>query len=309
MEFQLIFKTRIDPVHYKLCHFIYTFIFYGNYKTQDPKTNFSILFFLVLSADLHCAPHVSSCGHIMHSSCWQNYFDDVQSSEQRRSRMRAPQSYDIEKSEFLCPLCRCLSNCVIPLIPQFHLLQPLLLRERSEELEDNKTPINLDFGEWLNAMFIAVKYKKTINQNEVVQKDMDKGTSDTEDSSSTSSSPPKKHSAHTDFVRYYTCPLDQVKHEMQQDAKAMIEEMASNVGEQFARIYTDREGQELVFSPSVFGMMNLFSQAVYKVGLDVEPDLHDERIPMVTYNYYHTLMSHILCKIRKSSFIFFLKCN
>ena len=68
---------------------------------------------------------------------------------------------------------------------------------------------------------------------------------------------------------------------MQQDARAMIEEMPSDVGEQFARIYTDREGQELVFSPSVFGMMNLFSQAVYKVGLDVEPDLHDERIPMV----------------------------
>ena len=55
-----------------------------------------------------------------------------------------------------------------------------------------------------------------------------------------------------------------------------------NVGEQFARIYTDREGQELVFSPSVFEMMNLFSQAVYKVGLDIEPDLHDERIPMVS---------------------------
>ena len=29
-------------------------------------------------------------------------------------------------------------------------------------------------------------------RNEVVQKDMDKGTSDTEDSNSTSSSPPKK---------------------------------------------------------------------------------------------------------------------
>ena len=250
------------------------------------KSHSNFLLFSVLSADLHCAPHVSSCGHIMHSSCWQNYFDDVQSSEQRRSRMRAPQSYDIEKSEFLCPLCRCLSNCVIPLIPQFHLLQPPLLREKSEDIDSNKTPINLDFGEWLNAMFIAVKYKKTINHNEVVQKDTDKGTSDTEDSTSPSSSPPKKHSAHTDFVRYYTCPLDQVKHEMQQDAKTMIEEMPSNVGEQFARIYTDREGQELVFSPSVFGMMNLFSQAVYKVGLDVEPDLHDERIPMVIKNQY-----------------------
>ena len=221
----------------------------------------------------------------MHSSCWQNYFDDIQSSEQRRSRMRGPQSYDIEKSEFLCPLCRCLSNCVIPLIPQFHLLQPPLLREASEQIENNKAPIDLGFGEWLNAMFIAVKYKKTINHNEIVQKDLEKGSSDTEESTSSNSSPPKKHSADTDFVRYYTCPLDQVKHEMQQDTASMTDEIPLDVGEQFARIYTDREGQELVFSPSVFEMMNLFSQAVYKVGLDVEPDLHDERIPMVSFYF------------------------
>ena len=294
MALQLILKTRIDLVCKKQeIKEILLFPMVSIITNSGPKNHCNFLLFSVLSADLHCAPHVSSCGHIMHSSCWQNYFDDVQSSEQRRSRMRAPQSYDIEKSEFLCPLCRCLSNCVIPLIPQFHLLQPPLLRERSEDIENNKTPINLDFGEWLNAMFIAVKYKKTINHNEVVQKDMDKGTSDTEDSTSPSSSPPKKHSTHTDFVRYYTCPLDQVKHEMQQDAKAMIEELPSSVGEQFARIYTDREGQELVFSPSVFGMMNLFSQAVYKVGLDVEPDLHDERIPMVIYNQYQIIIRHM----------------
>ena len=216
----------------------------------------------------------------MHSSCWQNYFDDVQNSERQRSRMRQPQSYDIEKSEFLCPLCRCLSNCVIPLIPQFHLLQPPLLRETAGQPDKIKTPINLDFGEWLNAMFIAVKYKKTINHNEIVQKDLDK--EDPDESNAASLSPPKKHSADTDFVRYYTCPLDQVKHEMQQGTTALVEDIPINVGEQFARIYTDREGQELVFSPSVFEMMNLFSQAVYKVGLDIEPDLHDERIPMVS---------------------------
>ena len=82
-------------------------------------------------------------------------------------------------------------------------------------------------------------------------------------------------------MRYYTCPLDQIKQELHQGTKS-IEGDLSSAGEKFARIYTDREGQELVFSPSVFEMMNLFSQTVYKVGLDVEPDLHDERIPMVS---------------------------
>ena len=222
----------------------------------------------------------------MHSSCWQNYFDDVQTNERQRSRMRQPQSYDTEKSEFLCPLCRCLSNCVVPLIPQFHLLQPPLLR--SETLEDTKPPIQLNFPEWINAMFIAVKYKKRISQNDLINKSgLEKNVTDeTEDSSNSSTSKNKvSTSSNVDFVRYYTCPLDQIKQEMQQGNTEDIEEIlpsSAAAGENFARIYTDREGQELVFSPSVFEMMNLFSQAVYKIGLDVEPDLHDERIPMVS---------------------------
>ena len=32
---------------------------------------------------------------------------------------------------------------------------------------------NLDFSDWLNAMFIAVDYKKTISQNDMLQKGMD----------------------------------------------------------------------------------------------------------------------------------------
>ena len=233
----------------------------------------------------------------MHSSCWQNYFDDVQSNERQRSRMRQPLSYDTEKSEFLCPLCRCLSNCVIPLIPQFHLLQPPLLREEeSEDVDDNKAPIYLDYSEWIRAMEIAVEYKKAISNNEVIPKGSEKAAVEVEDpSASSSTSIQKKHSSSStpDFVRYYTCPLDQIRQEMQQGTTKDGNDETVNVssaGESFARIYTDREGQELVFSPSVFEMMNLFSQAVYKVGLDVEPDLHDERIPMVS-NIFHLATS------------------
>ena len=198
--------------------------------------------------------------------------------------MRHPQSYDTEKSEFLCPLCRCLSNCVVPLIPQFHLLQPPLLRDTDDDLSNTKAPIDLDFSDWLNAMFIAVDYKKTISQNDMLQKGMEKNIPETEESISSSSSSQNKtsSSSNAEFVRYYTCPLDQIKQEMQQGIKS-IEGNLVSAGEKFARIYTDREGQELVFSPSVFEMMNLFSQTVYKVGLDVEPDLHDERIPMVSF--------------------------
>ncbi|XP_064411682.1 E3 ubiquitin-protein ligase UBR2 isoform X4 [Latimeria chalumnae] len=68
--------------------------------------------------DLACGTHTGSCGHIMHAHCWQRYFDAVQAKEQRRQqRLRVHTSYDVENGEFLCPLCECLSNTIIPLLP------------------------------------------------------------------------------------------------------------------------------------------------------------------------------------------------
>uniref|UniRef100_A0A8D0L320 E3 ubiquitin-protein ligase n=1 Tax=Sphenodon punctatus TaxID=8508 RepID=A0A8D0L320_SPHPU len=68
--------------------------------------------------DRSCGTHTGSCGHIMHAHCWQRYFDAVQAKEQRRQqRLRVHKSYDVENGEFLCPLCECLSNTVIPLLP------------------------------------------------------------------------------------------------------------------------------------------------------------------------------------------------
>ncbi|XP_058507486.1 E3 ubiquitin-protein ligase UBR2 isoform X4 [Solea solea] len=68
--------------------------------------------------DLSLGIYTASCGHIMHATCWQRYFEAVQVKEQRRQqRLRGHTSYDVENGEFLCPLCECLSNTVIPLLP------------------------------------------------------------------------------------------------------------------------------------------------------------------------------------------------
>ncbi|XP_066553161.1 E3 ubiquitin-protein ligase UBR2 isoform X2 [Amia ocellicauda] len=81
---------------------------------QDPDT-YDPLF---MHPDLSFGTHTGSCGHIMHSHCWQRYFEAVQAKEQRRQqRLRVHTSYDVENGEFLCPLCECLSNTVIPLLP------------------------------------------------------------------------------------------------------------------------------------------------------------------------------------------------
>merc|ERR1719228_293604 len=96
--------------------------------------------FPFLPSSLSSAPHTSSCGHVMHATCWQKYFDDVSESERRRYRTRHPTSFDIEKSEFLCPLCRSLSNSVIPLIPQYHLLQQPG-KQQSEAMENAEVDV------------------------------------------------------------------------------------------------------------------------------------------------------------------------
>ena len=73
---------------------------------------------LFVSSDLYFGPHISTCGHVMHSDCWQKFFDTVLAKERRRPiRYGRHVSFDVDKHEFLCPLCECLSNSVIPIIP------------------------------------------------------------------------------------------------------------------------------------------------------------------------------------------------
>lgn len=71
-----------------------------------------------LETAIHPSPYVSSCGHEMHASCWQEYFNNEQLKETRRPfRTRNPSIFNIDKNQFLCPLCRFLSNSVLPTIP------------------------------------------------------------------------------------------------------------------------------------------------------------------------------------------------
>uniref|UniRef100_A0A673N7I0 E3 ubiquitin-protein ligase n=1 Tax=Sinocyclocheilus rhinocerous TaxID=307959 RepID=A0A673N7I0_9TELE len=101
---------------------------------------------LFMHPDLSFGTHTGSCGHIMHSHCWQRYFEAVQAKEQRRQqRLRVHTSYNVENGEFLCPLCECLSNTVIPLLSE----QP-------------------DLSQWLNITSLQMKalnpYSSTIKE-------------------------------------------------------------------------------------------------------------------------------------------------
>lgn len=76
-----------------------------------------------LETAIHPSPYVSSCGHQMHAACWQEYFNNELLKEQRRPfRTRNPSIFNIDKNQFLCPLCRFLSNTVLPIVPPLNTL-------------------------------------------------------------------------------------------------------------------------------------------------------------------------------------------
>lgn len=68
--------------------------------------------------DVRASPYVNSCGHEMHVDCWQAYYNNEVTKESRRPfRARNPSIFNIDKKQFVCPLCRFLSNAVLPAIP------------------------------------------------------------------------------------------------------------------------------------------------------------------------------------------------
>ncbi|XP_075451842.1 E3 ubiquitin-protein ligase UBR2 isoform X1 [Ascaphus truei] len=135
---------------------------------QDPE-NYDPLF---MHPDLACGTHTGSCGHIMHAHCWQRYFDAVQAKEQRRQqRLRVHTSYDVENGEFLCPLCECLSNTVIPMLPP-----PRSLYHR---LDFSDQP---DLGEWvcitahqIKALHVLNAEKSATDSDTSIQVDVPEG--------------------------------------------------------------------------------------------------------------------------------------
>lgn len=86
--------------------------------------------------DMVASPHVNSCGHVMHATCWTKYFQNEAIKESRRpNRIRAPGTFHIEKNEFLCPLCRCLSNVVLPIATSLshYTSEPMAAEDVSED--------------------------------------------------------------------------------------------------------------------------------------------------------------------------------
>ncbi|XP_042869972.1 E3 ubiquitin-protein ligase UBR2-like isoform X5 [Penaeus japonicus] len=111
---------------------------------------------LILPADLYWGAHTSSCGHTMHAHCWQEYFDDVVKKERRRPyRFRQNLSFDIEKSEYLCPLCEALCNTALPLLPS---VTATAVNLRNQDPQSATPTISLT--DWIKGLQTILKHKE-----------------------------------------------------------------------------------------------------------------------------------------------------
>ncbi|TPX78630.1 hypothetical protein CcCBS67573_g00072 [Chytriomyces confervae] len=58
--------------------------------------------------------HASSCGHLMHLSCFEQYFTSIEGRQSLEHRLYAE---CLDRGEFLCPLCKSLGNVMFPIKP------------------------------------------------------------------------------------------------------------------------------------------------------------------------------------------------
>lgn len=170
--------------------------------------------------DLYWGVHVNSCGHMMHSDCWQGFYKSVTVKERRALRMGQHFTVDISKGEYLCPLCGCISNTVLPVLPS-------LFNGQGEGCVEEVT-----VAEFLSSMQDVVSSNFSLFSEE----DEKKGKK---------AVPP--------------------------------------VSERFQAIFQTLLKNGTKFSDGLKDMMKVFSQSCFTIGLGVDPNDDDKRVPVLVW--------------------------
>ncbi|XP_034714620.1 E3 ubiquitin-protein ligase UBR1 [Etheostoma cragini] len=121
------------------------------YKTDGTWTAYP----LFMPPELAVGTHTGSCGHVMHATCWQKYFEAVQNMT--RNRLHAELIIDLENGEYLCPLCKSLCNTVVPLIP----FETLTFNYENAEIIGQ----HLTLPRWIQIISARIKGLKSVTQD------------------------------------------------------------------------------------------------------------------------------------------------
>lgn len=232
-------------------------------STQDP---------LYLNSNLGPAPHTSTCGHVMHSVCWRKYFENVMVKEHRRPyRLRHPASFDVDKHEFLCPLCECLSNTVLPLVPPLNVLQPSYPRN------------DLSFDNWLLAVNCALYKKIKVCHGILKCNETCKNIHCNACINATSGSIPESDSL-ADCEVNCSLQTHQVFYSLPFDIKSLD---LGETKELFTKLFPTDVPK---LNDELENTIQVFTQATYTRGLNVHPHPTDKRVaPMAWKSLSYTL--------------------
>lgn len=87
---------------------------------------------------LRFGAHASTCGHMVHYHCFNDYMEAIRSRHRVQPQRQHPEC--LERGEFICPLCKSLGNCLLPVVPP----------------TPRSTTRPLGFAEWLRALGIEL---------------------------------------------------------------------------------------------------------------------------------------------------------
>lgn len=95
--------------------------------------------------------YASTCGHLMHLSCFDNYCRSIEQRHAQQIARNHPE--DLSKSEFVCPLCKSLGNIILP-VPKIY------LQQGTGPYSIDQTPIS----DWIRKINIDILKTSTMSQ-------------------------------------------------------------------------------------------------------------------------------------------------
>ncbi|VDK79468.1 unnamed protein product [Litomosoides sigmodontis] len=93
---------------------------------------------------LRNGPGASTCGHVMHFNCYKKFSELLKDRDRGRNRQLMafnPRVLDVNSGEYLCPLCKRLSNTVLPVLPP-------LAQVFAERIANKER--HIEFEDWIN---------------------------------------------------------------------------------------------------------------------------------------------------------------
>ncbi len=219
---------------------------------------------LLVDSSLFWGIHSTSCGHVMHASCWQKYVDTVKLNENRRHNRYF--GFNVKKNEYLCPLCETVGNSVLPLFPDLkELSKSTALANKSEEIFEEDEPMTfkkqkvtsfLTYEDWLDGLV------KTL-ENTVK----------------------KEHQDNKDVFIINPCPLSSI-------TKLMVDSVANNFKTLFEfdtyisgiGSSTGVAGSTNLLHAETLNAMESFTRASYTIGFNQSTNDIDSRMPIAVWS-------------------------